>query len=101
MGAAVKFLQEHNREAVSVEQVAKYVQKSPNYFSALFKKETGVTFSQYMNQLRLAEAKRLLRETILPLSEIAVLAGYTDYAYFVSVFKKLEGCSPSSLRKKM
>lgn len=101
VGAAVKFLQEHYREAVSVEQVAKYVQKSPNYFSALFKKETGVTFSQYMNQLRIAEAKRLLRETILPLSEIAVLAGYTDYAYFVSVFKKLEGCSPSSLRKKM
>lgn len=96
---ALEYIQEHYRESISVEQIASYVQKSPNYFSAVFKKEVGVSFSLFINQLRINEAKRLLKETMLPLSEIAVLAGYSDYAYFVSVFKKLEGCSPSNLRK--
>ncbi len=98
--SAVLYIQENFRENLSVDQVAEHVEKSPNYVSALFKKEVGKSFSTYVNHLRITEAKRLLNETTLLLSEISEEVGYTDYVYFVAVFKKLEGCAPSSFRNK-
>lgn len=96
---AIDYIKQHYLEQITIEQVAWEVNKSPNYLSSIFKKEVGSSFSIYINQLRINKSKELLKNTMLPLSDIAVQSGYTDYAYFVSVFKKLEGCTPSSLRK--
>ncbi|MFD0678508.1 MULTISPECIES: response regulator [unclassified Paenibacillus] len=73
-------------------------QVNANYLSNLFHQETGLTYSQYLTQYRLTQAKRLLRETHLKMYEICELSGYKDPAYFSRMFKTVEGMSPNDYR---
>ena len=67
--------------------------------SAIIRKRAGVNFKQFLNKLRVTEAKRLLHETDLPVSEIAFKVGYGNVSHFNRVFKEQEGCSPNEKRK--
>jgi two-component system response regulator YesN len=91
----------HYNERISVEDVARYVNKSKNYFSASFRKATGYTFVKYLTILRVENAKRLLLTTSLLTYEIAEKVGFGDYKYFSMVFHDLVGCAPSQFRKKI
>ena len=64
----------------------------------LFKHETGRTITQYIVHLRCRQAAEMLRETNLPVQEISSYVGYTDNNYFVKVFKKVIGNTPSEYR---
>jgi AraC-like DNA-binding protein len=68
--------------------------------SSIIKKISGLSFKQYLNKLRLEEAKRLLRETELQISEIAYKVGYGNISHFNRVFKEATGQSPNDFRKK-
>ena len=70
-----------------------------NYCCALFNKETGGSFSEYLASIRMKEAERLLTHTTLSLEEIAVQCGIQDYYYFNKVFKKYSGETPSQYRR--
>ncbi|MDB5272929.1 MAG: transcriptional regulator, AraC family [Chitinophagaceae bacterium] len=67
--------------------------------STLIKKKTGLNFKQFLNDLRIAEAKKLLTATHLPVSEIAFKVGYSNASHFNRVFKASEDCSPNDYRK--
>lgn len=67
--------------------------------SGIIKKKTELNFKQFLNRLRLAEAKRLLTETDLQISEIAFKVGYGNASHFNRVFKAEENCSPNDFRK--
>gem|GEM_PF-2035378 len=84
---------------ISLETVAGKYYLNPSYLSHLFKKATGVNFSDYILSVRLDEAKRLLRETNLSAQEIASRVGYKNEKNFYSVFKKAAGISPNKFRK--
>lgn len=84
---------------ISLAEAANKVHLSPSYFCKLFKKKTGTNFSDYIMNIRLQEASRLLEKTSLRISEIAERLGYTDLAYFSNSFKKLNGVTPSQFRK--
>jgi two-component system response regulator YesN len=99
MARALDHIRKNLDRDLTADDLAAFLQKSPNYFSHLFKKEFGVSFSEYLNRARIREAKRLMRTTNLLSYEIAEKIGYRDYRYFVEVFKKLEGCPPSEYRK--
>ncbi|NHN29909.1 response regulator transcription factor [Paenibacillus agricola] len=73
-------------------------QINANYLSNLFHQEIGLTYSQYLTQYRLSEAKRLLRETHLKMYEICERVGYKDPAYFSRIFKMVEGMAPNDYR---
>lgn len=73
-------------------------QVNANYLSNLFHQEMGMTYSQYLTQYRLSEAKRLLKETRLKIYEVAERAGYRDPAYFSRIFKTFAGVSPNDFR---
>jgi two-component system response regulator YesN len=90
----------HYNEKISVEDVARYVNKSKNYFSASFRKATGYSFVKYVTILRVENAKRLLLTTSLMTYEIAEKVGFGDYKYFSIIFHHLVGCAPSQFRKK-
>jgi two-component system response regulator YesN len=90
----------HYNEKINVEDVARYVNKSKNYFSTSFKKATGYTFVRYLTILRIENAKRLLLTTTLLTYEIAEKVGFGDYKYFSIIFHHLVGCTPSQFRKK-
>ncbi|WP_179124018.1 response regulator [Marinococcus halophilus] len=71
---------------------------TPNYFSILFKQETGLSFSDYLNTLRIEKASELLLTTSNRVFEIAEYVGYSEYKYFVKVFKKYKGTTPTQYR---
>lgn len=96
---AVDYIANHFKSDLTVETLAEVAGITPNYFSHLFNKEIGVSFREYLNRLRIEEAKRLLRNTNLLAYEITERVGFQNYKHFCHVFKKSEGCSPSDYRK--
>ncbi|MBR5782589.1 MAG: helix-turn-helix transcriptional regulator [Clostridia bacterium] len=79
--------------------LAKLQNISAAYLSALFKKETGQTLTDYVNLKRVEYAKKLLRETDLQVQEIACQSGISDIHYFSRVFKKYANITPKGYRK--
>ncbi|MFS8652800.1 MAG: AraC family transcriptional regulator [Caldibacillus sp.] len=69
--------------------------------SYLFKQKTGKKFNEYVNQLRVEEAKSLLVETPFKVSEISEQVGFQEYKYFAEVFKKFTGITPTAYRHLM
>jgi two-component system response regulator YesN len=70
-----------------------------SYCCELFKKVTGMTFSQYMTDLRMKKASELLQNSNLSIADVCKSVGYSDYFYFNKVFKRNLGCTPSKYRK--
>ena len=97
---ALKYIDEsYSDESISLDKVARKVNISPNYFSAMFSQEVGQTFVEYLTNKRIDEAKRMLRQTQKRSSEIAFAVGYKDPHYFSFVFKKVAGSTPSEYRR--
>lgn len=72
---------------------------SEAHFSHVFHKETGVTFTRYVQSLRTDEARRLLTETVKSVTEICFTCGFNSLTHFNRVFRNSEGCSPSQFRR--
>ena len=85
-------------ENLSLNAVAKAANISPNYFSGVFSQEMGKTFVEYLTEKRMERAKELLRYSGKRSSEVAYEVGYRDPRYFSFLFKKTQGCTPSSYR---
>ena len=85
-------------EQLSVEALCSHIHLSPTYFSTLFKREMGMSFTAYVTQIRMDEAVRLLRDTGEKTYRIAEQTGYSDPNYFSYVFKRRFGVSPSKYR---
>jgi two-component system response regulator YesN len=83
---------------ISIQQLAQECNVNANYASQLFNQEVGEKFNLYLTKLRLDKAQQLLRETNLPVSNIASMSGYNDYFYFAKVFKKSIGMTPKEYR---
>lgn len=96
---ATEYIQKHYNEDISLAFVAEYVGKSKNYFSTLFKQEVGISFVEYINNIRIREACRLLLTTDKLSYEIATDVGFCNYKYFSSVFRKQMNCSPDRYRR--
>jgi two-component system response regulator YesN len=74
---------------------------SPYYLSRLFRKEMGISFSEYLKTVRVSIAKKLLKETAANVLEVCLEVGYQDPSYFSRVFKEKEGVNPSDYRRKI
>ena len=83
---------------LSLDQVASTVNLSPNYFSSLFNQETGMTFIEYLTDIRMEKAKDYLRCSGKKITDIGYLVGYLDSHYFSYIFKKTQNCTPSEYR---
>ena len=89
----------HYRESIGLGDVADAAGVNSTYLSYLFSQEMGIGFANYLLNLRMEHAKRLLRETDLKMWQVAEESGFNDYHYFSKVFKKAEGVSPAHYRK--
>jgi len=96
---AIQFINECYSNGVSLQTVAKKVGLTTTYFSSLFKKETGQTFSDYVTNKRIAYAKELLKESKQNVTEIAMTLGYDDVRNFSKYFKKYVSISPMEYKK--
>ena len=95
--AVVRYLNDNYRKAFTPE-VAEAFRISPHYLSRLFKQTTGFTFSDYLNLLRIKEA-RLLRETDDSITDIAWRSGFSNFSHFGKMFKRTVQLSPRAYRR--
>ena len=96
---AVGYIEDnYAKEGISLNEAANAAEVSPNYFSAMFRQEMGMTFTEYVTKKRMEKAKRLLRQTERNSGDIAAEVGFKDPHYFSFVFKKTQGCTPKEYR---
>ena len=95
---AKQYIEEHHTEDLSLGEVAKAVHTSLFYFCKLFRKSTGVNFTEYVSRVRVEKAKNLLLNPNLRVSEIAYEVGFQSLTHFNRVFKKTVGESPTEFR---
>ena len=88
----------YSNEDISLNMVAKYVGVSPNHFSTMFAQNMNKTFVEYLTDVRMEQAKILLRTTNMRTSDIAFEVGYHDSHYFSSLFKKNQNMTPREYR---
>jgi two-component system response regulator YesN len=84
---------------IGVAQIANDLELTPNYLSQRFHEKTGATFVKYLTRIRITKAKELLADPSLPIRQIARKVGYNSSRHFGSMFKLLEGRTPSDFRK--
>ncbi|MEK8132813.1 response regulator [Paenibacillus filicis] len=95
---ARQYVAEQALSVITLPLVADHVGVSPNYLSSLFKKEAGMTFVEFITELKLSKAKEWLIDPHVPIYEIAERLGYNDRRYFREIFKKKTGQTPSEYR---
>ena len=95
-----KYLREHYREDISLEQLADFLHFNPSYTSDLFKRIFGKPFVSYLTSMRVETAKVLLERGKFKTYEIAEHVGYQDEKYFFKTFKKVTGFTPKEYRKR-
>lgn len=98
---AKKYIEEHQDEELSLGKVAKAVNTSTFYFCKLFKRATGLHFTEYVSRSRIEKAKNLLLNPNLRISEIAYAVGFQSLTHFNRVFKKVMGESPTEYRNRL
>ena len=98
---ALKWIDEHYKEPISQQMVADYVYLNTAYFSSLFSKSMGKTFSEYLMNYRIQKVQKRLERSNEKIKEIALTEGFIDYQYFCKVFKKLIGINPSEYRQRL
>lgn len=85
---------------ISIEDAAEMASMSPTYFMKFFKKRLGITFVNYLNQVRLENAQLFLKTSDMNISEICEKCGFHNFSYFIRTFKSALGCTPKDFRKR-
>lgn len=98
---AKAFIREHHKEDLSLGDVAKAVATSTFYFCKMFRRVTGINFTDYLARVRVEESKNLLLNPNLRISEIAYEVGFQSLTHFNRVFKRLLGQSPTDYRTQL
>ncbi|WP_315792575.1 helix-turn-helix domain-containing protein [Paenibacillus sp. BIC5C1] len=93
------YIYNHRYSKISHEEIAVHAGISANYLSVLFKKEVEISVNEYIQQIKIEEAKHMIRFTSTPLSEIGSLLCFTDQSYFTKIFKKHTGKTPKQYQQ--
>lgn len=100
MGQRIKsYVLSNLGENITREDVARHVSLTPEYISKVFKKETGITLSEYIIQVKIDAAKQLLSSSKESISSIAVDLGYNSFSFFTKQFREQVGITPSAYRR--
>jgi len=96
---AVSFINDHIHEKIALNDMAELCHLSPGYFSKVFRRELGENYSDYLQRQKVIKAKKALETTKDSITQIALDLGFQDTGYFIKVFKKYEGLTPSAFRR--
>lgn len=101
IGNVINYIHSNIQDNLSVNEIANLFYVSPTYLSRLFKKETGQSVIDYINQLKIKHSTFLLRDTYLPIQDIGRILGINDTNYFSRLFKKYMNETPTQYRKNL
>lgn len=96
---AIRYVYNNYSEKLTLSEVAKMVNMNPSYFSRYFKKITGITFMDYVNNIRIKNAVSLITDTDMSLIDIAQACGFNNQSYFCRQFQKIVGCTAGKYKK--
>ncbi len=96
---AIEFVNENYTKDINLADVAKHVSVSPYYLSKLFKSERNQNFIEYLTDLRIEAAKKMLVDSDMSAKEVCYAVGYSDPSYFSKVFRKTTGLTPVEFRE--
>ena len=99
INASKEYIYSHIKERITIEDLADSLGVSASYLSRLFKKETGISFTEYLVGHRIRKAKKLIKSGNSSFKEVADAVGYHDYVQFSKMFKKYAGVAPSIYRQ--
>jgi len=97
---AARYIDAHAHEPLLLDAVAAAAGASPFHLMRLFRRAIGVTPHQYLMRVRLLRALALLRDSALPVTEVAYEAGWSDLSNFMRTFRRDVGCSPGLFRRR-
>lgn len=95
----IQYMKKAYAASVTGKQLADRAYLSPSYFNKIFREETGTSPLRMLQSIRLEEACRLLRETVLPTTEVAAAVGYADAKFFYKLFRQHTGATPGEYRR--
>lgn len=98
---AKAFIHQHLAEPMSLEAVASAVNVSPFHFCKLFKRATGLTFTDFVNRARVEKAKRMLMKPAARITEVAYDVGFQSLSHFNRSFRRIADESPTEFRSRM
>lgn len=99
IGQVTDFVLAHLNQDLSLSALAQQIGFSPYYFARLFRRATGESPHQFVLSQRIERAKRLLRETDLPLAQIALVGGFANQSHLTQTFKRYLGTTPATYRE--
>jgi len=97
---AADYIRQHFRDKLTIDTIGQAVYLSPCYLSRIFKQNVGCTIMEYLAQIRVDQAKEMLKDPRNNVMQVAEKSGFEDAGYFTRVFKKIEGVTPSHYRQK-
>lgn len=95
------YIEEHFAEEIQIGELALVAHVSPSYLSTKFKKEKGISFTEYLVRFRMDKAAEYMERHKAPMAEFASMVGYQDYAQFSKMFKKYKGMTPTAYFQKV
>ena len=98
ISTARNFILAHAGEPLRLRDVAEHIHVSAHYFCKVFKKATGMGFSEFLRRARVENAKQALANSVLPIGEVADQSGFGSLSQFNRTFRRYAGCSPKEYR---
>ena len=95
------YIQKKYSQAINLHTLCDYLNLNTCYFCVLFKNQTNMIFSQYLNKIRINESKKLLETTSHSIIDISLAVGFNNHNHFSATFKKLTGMTPTIYRNQM
>ncbi|OYP52259.1 hypothetical protein CG709_02250 [Lachnotalea glycerini] len=95
-----QYIDKNYQQEIRRDELAELVYLNTDYMSRIFKKEVGVSISNYLLSKRVEEAKKLLSQSELPINSVSIYVGYSNFSYFTKMFRENTGYSPLEYRRK-
>ena len=97
--AIYNYVQENFKQPISLDEIAKEINMTVPAFCRFFKKLTGLTFTKFVNEFRIAYARKVLAEEHKSIADVCFESGFNNFSHFNKTFKETTGESPSNYRK--